>query len=230
MRAFRSFIVLPALLFSFLTVAGSGSIADDDLFVDFEQVDSAIRIQVTNKSQNTIYLHDKLLPITFFYRDENTGGGLGSALSYALPTHRSEKNIVSVSPGKSYTTVVPLPVDLATRPLSSLDSFTIRYSQKKSGYLKGDREHISVPSRKRTSRKKKAKETGSKTNSITATPSKFRGSEIERRQDRIWEQKKGHLIFMPPTSRGRRARLRRVTFDVFAQFLRQHTMNVLLNF
>ena len=35
--------------------------------------------------------------------------------------------------------------------------------------------------------------------------------------------------FMPPTSRGRKARLRRVTFDVFAQFLRQHTMSVLLN-
>ena len=30
----------------------------------------------------------------------------------------------------------------------------------------------------------------------------------------------------PPTSRGRRARLRRVTFDVFAQFLHLHTMNV----
>ena len=160
MRAFRSFIVLPALLFSFLTVAGSGSIADDDLFVDFEQVDSAIRIQVTNKSQNTIYLHDKLFPITFFYRDENTEGGLGSALSYALPTHRSEKNIVSVSPGKSYTTVVPLPVDLATRPLSSLDSFTIRYSQKKSGYLKGDREHISVPFAKKDEPKEKSERNG----------------------------------------------------------------------
>ncbi len=32
-----------------------------------------------------------------------------------------------------------------------------------------------------------------------------------------------------PTSRGRRARLRRVTFDVFAQLWRQHTMSVLLN-
>ena len=34
----------------------------------------------------------------------------------------------------------------------------------------------------------------------------------------------------PPTSRGRKVRLRRVTFDVFAQLWRQHTMNVLLNF
>ena len=29
-----------------------------------------------------------------------------------------------------------------------------------------------------------------------------------------------------PTSRGRKARLRRVTFDVFAQFSRFHTMSV----
>ena len=38
------------------------------------------------------------------------------------------------------------------------------------------------------------------------------------------------IASQPPTSRGRKARLRRVTFDVFAQFSRFHTMKVLLNF
>jgi hypothetical protein len=38
------------------------------------------------------------------------------------------------------------------------------------------------------------------------------------------------LIELPLTSRGRKARLRRVTFAVFAQFSRFHTMIVLLNF
>ncbi len=33
----------------------------------------------------------------------------------------------------------------------------------------------------------------------------------------------------PPTSRGRKVRLRRVTFDVFAQLTDFHTMSVLLN-
>ena len=159
----RRLSVCLAYLFVFLNTATGNEYApktDEGVHVIFVRDETRIRIQVTNKSQNTIYLHDKLFPITFLYRDENTGGGLGSALSYSLPTHQSEKNIVSVSPGKSYTTVVPLPVDLATRSLSSLDSFTIRYSQKKSGYLKGDREHISVPFAKKDEPKEKSERNG----------------------------------------------------------------------
>jgi hypothetical protein len=153
MRDFRSFIVLPALLFSFLTVAGSESIADDDLFVDFQQVDSAIRIQVTNKSKNTIYLHEELLPFSFIYRDENTESLLGlSAQGYSLPTHQSEKNIVTVDSGKSYTAVMPLPVDLAND--GSIVSFSIHYSRIKAGYLKGDWESIRTPFAKEEEKEK----------------------------------------------------------------------------
>ena len=37
-------------------------------------------------------------------------------------------------------------------------------------------------------------------------------------------------IFMPPTSRGRMVRLRRITSAVFAQLTDSHTISVLLNF